>query len=131
MEIRIEKPFRLHLEVVETEEHIPSMRMQAAIEVQQFGHKLEYHGSLWFDCSVWTAFASGLSGIDTADASLVDMSDHFALRLSAVSGRREIAWEFRKTDVTGAVSTAAFKSPIDEDTLAHVKHQFEQFEPWW
>jgi hypothetical protein len=131
MEIRIEKPFRLHLDVVETDEHIPSMRMQAAIEVQQFGHKLEYHGSLWFDCSIWDAFASGLGSIDTVDANLVDMGGHFALRLSAVSGGSEISWEFRKAGVTGAVATAAFKSPIDGDTLAHVKHQFAQFESWW
>ncbi|MHA6909976.1 hypothetical protein ACQUJS_16335 [Ralstonia pseudosolanacearum] len=131
MEIRIEKPFRLYIDVVETDEHVPSMRIQATIEVRQFGHVLEYHGNLWFDCSVWDVFVAGLSSIDTAEASLFDMGGHFVLRLSAVSGKPEISWEMKKTAVTGAVASAAFQSSIDADTVAHVKRQFAQFESWW
>ncbi|AXW21867.1 MULTISPECIES: hypothetical protein [Ralstonia solanacearum species complex] len=73
MEIRIEKPFFLHLDCVEIDENVPSMRMQAVIEVQLFGHILKYHCSLWFDCSVWGAFVASLDSIDMAEASLVDM----------------------------------------------------------
>nr|CUV29546.1 protein of unknown function [Ralstonia solanacearum] len=129
MEIRIEKPFRFYIDVVETGEHVPSMRMQAAIEVRQFGHKLEYHGSLWFDCSVWDSFVAGLSSIDTVEASLFDMGGHFALRLSALSGKPEISWEVKKAALTGAVATAEFRSPIDEDTVEYVRRQFTQFNP--
>jgi hypothetical protein len=131
MEIKIEKPFRLYLDVVETDEHVPSMRMQIVIDVQQFGHSLEYRGSVWFDCSVWDTFVAGLNSTDDGEAQLVDMGGHFTLRLGAVSGKPSISWEMRKAGVTGAVATAAFRSPIDEDTLAHVKNQFVRFDRWW
>ncbi|WP_197342684.1 hypothetical protein [Ralstonia solanacearum] len=131
MEICIEKPFRLRLDVVETDEHVPSMRMQAAIEVRQFGHAFEYHGSLWFDCSIWDAFVAGLSSLDTEEACLVDMAGYFALRLRAISEKLEISCEIKKVALTGVVATAAFLSPIDEDTFSHIRRQFAQFESWW
>ena len=131
MEIKIEKPFCLYLDVAETDEHVPSMRMQVVIAVQQFGHSLEYRGNVWFDCSVWDTFVTGLNGVGEGVAQLVDMGGHFTLWLGAVSGTPVISWEMRKAGVTGAVATASFRSPIDEDTLAHVKNQFTQFDRWW
>ncbi|WP_316894270.1 hypothetical protein [Ralstonia mannitolilytica] len=131
MEINIEKPFRLHLDVVETDEHVPSMRAQVIIEVRQFGHSLEYRGSLWFDCAVWDAFSERLNSIGEEQAVLVDMGNHFALRLNAIDGQPKIVWEMKKVDVTGGIATATFQSPIDEDTLAHVKNQFMHFVRWW
>lgn len=74
---------------------------------------------------------AGLDSIDMAEASLLDMGGHFVLRLSAISGKPEILWEVKKAAVSGAVATAAFRSQIDEDTLAHVRRQFTQFESWW
>lgn len=131
MEIKIEKPFRLHLDVVETDEHVPSMRTQVVLDVHQFGHSLEYQGSVWFDCSVWDTFVAGLNGISEGEAELVDMGGYFTLRLGVVSGKPVVSWEMKKADVTGAVATAAFRSPIDEDALAHLKNQFKQFNRWW
>jgi hypothetical protein len=131
MQIKIEKPLQLHLDIVETDEHVPSMRIQAEVEVTQFGHKLEYHGSLWFDCSVWDTFVASLNSIDATEANLTDMGGHFILRISTLSEKPEISWEIKKVGVTRASLMATFHSPIDPDTLAHVKHQFTQFEAWW
>ncbi|KVM72542.1 hypothetical protein [Burkholderia ubonensis] len=131
MEIKIEKPFRLRLDVVETDEHVPSMRMQVMIDVQQFGHRLEYRGNVWIDCSAWDTFVAGLNAIGEGKAELVDMGGHFTLWLEVVSEKSTISWEMRKADITGAVAAAAFCSPIDEDTLAHLKNQFAQFDRWW
>jgi hypothetical protein len=131
MEIKLEKPFRLKLDVAETDEHVPSMRMQVLIEVQQFGHSLEYRGTVWFDCSVWDTFVAGLNLIREEGTELVDMGGHFTLWLGTVFGKPTISWEMKKADVTGAVATAAFRSSVDEDTLVHVRDQFMQFERWW
>jgi hypothetical protein len=131
MEIKIEKPFCLHLDVVATDENVPSMRMQVMIDVHQFGHRLEYRGSVWFDCSVWDAFVASLNGIDEGKSELMDMGGHFTLWLRVVSGKPVVSWEMKKADLTGVIATAAFHSPIDEDTLAHIKNQFTQFERWW
>ena len=131
MIINIEKPLRLCLGVVETDEHVPSMRMQIAVDVQQFGHKLAYRGNAWFDCATWDTFVQGLAGPDTTKISLVDMGDHFTLTLGVVSGCLELAWEMKKRDTSGAITTATFRSPIDADTFAHVTLQFKEFERWW
>lgn len=72
MIINIEKPLRLCLGVVETDEHVPSMRMQIAVDVQQFGHKLAYRGNAWFDCTTWDTFVQGLAAApDTTKVSLL------------------------------------------------------------
>lgn len=131
MIINIEKPLRLCLDVVETDKHVPSMRMQIAVDVQQFGHKLAYRGYAWFDCTTWDTFVQGLAAPDTTKVSLVDMGDHFSLTLGVVSGRLELAWEMKKRDTSGAIATATFRSPIDTDTFAHVTLQFKEFERWW
>ncbi|MGO4815703.1 hypothetical protein AB4156_40020 [Cupriavidus sp. 2MCAB6] len=127
MEIKIERPLRLHLDVVEMDEHVPSMKTQIIVEVQQFGHRLEYYGSSWFDCTVWDTFVEGLSSLEVREANLVDMGGHFVLRLGVVNGKPYILWEMKKVDVSGAISTATFRSSIDDDTFAHVKRQFEEF----
>ncbi|WP_124982294.1 hypothetical protein [Ralstonia solanacearum] len=131
VEVRIEKPFRLHLDVTETDKRVPSVRVRVAIEVQQFGHIFEYHGSFWFDCSFLHEFAADLNGIDTKEACFVDMEGCFALRLRAISEKLEISCEIKKVALTGVVATAAFLSPIDEDTFSHIRRQFAQFESWW
>jgi hypothetical protein len=127
MEMRIEKPFRLYLNVVETDGNIPSVRTEMAIEVVLFGQRLEYQGGLWFDCSVLNAFVGGMKSKDAGGVQLVDMGGYFSLRVTAAAGKPEISWELTKKDMAGAVVTAAFRAPIDEDTLAHVRNHFVQF----
>jgi hypothetical protein len=131
MEIKIEKPFCLKLDVIEIDEHVPSMRMHVTIDVHQVGHGFEYRGDVWFDCSVWDLFVTGLKSIGEWEAQLVDMGGDFTLWVEAGAERLEISWEMNKTDVTGATAAATFRAPIDEDTLAHVKNQFMQFDTWW
>lgn len=131
MEIRIEKPFRLSFDVVETDEHVPSMRMQVSAEIQQFGQDISYHSSLWFACAGWDEFVSRLNDLDAAEASLVDMNNYFVLRLAKSAGIPEMSWEIKRTGLDGATVTAAFSSRIDEDTMAHIKSQIEQFPVWW
>ncbi|WP_134167098.1 hypothetical protein [Paraburkholderia caballeronis] len=131
MEIRIEKPFRLSFDVVETDEHVPSMRMQVSAEIQQFGQDISCHGNLWFACAAWDEFVSKLNDLDAVEASLADMNNNFILRLGKSSGAPEISWEIKRSGLDGATVTAAFRSKIDEDTMAHIKSQIEQFPVWW
>lgn len=131
MVINIERPFRLCLDVVETDEHVPSMKMKITADVQQFGHRLTYSGCVWFDCTVWDMFVRGFAELDVAEISLVDMGEQFTLKLGTTSGRLELDWEMKKRDASGAVTAATFRSPIDADALAHVEHQFKEFGRWW
>ena len=131
MELKLERPFHLHLDVLETDDRIPSMQMRVSARMQQFEHRCDYQGSLWFDCSVWDTFASGLSSIEENATELVDMGGHFVLRLGLESGAPLISWRLEHADMSGAVCVLAYRSLIDPDDLAYVKRQFMQFDRWW
>lgn len=131
MEVNIERPFHLRFDAIEFDEHIPSMRMQVAASIQQFGHRFEYQGGLWFACSAFDNFITSLASINTTEAKLVDMSSYFALLIRSVSGSREILWEMNRGDLIGEVTNISFRSPIDDDVLAHLKSGFNKIERWW
>ncbi|SDR49211.1 hypothetical protein SAMN05443245_6365 [Paraburkholderia fungorum] len=131
MEIRLEKPFRLSFDVVETDEYVPSMRMQVSAEIQQFGQDINCRSSLWFACSSWDEFASRLNDLDAGEARLADMNNYFVLRLGKPAGIPEISWEIKRSGLDGATVMVAFSSRLDEDTMAHIKSQIEQFPVWW
>ena len=131
MKIRIEKPFRLSLDMIETDEYVPSMRMQASAEMQQFGQEVSYHGSLWFACSSWDDFISRLNDLDAGEANLADMNNCFVLRFRKSAETLEMSWEIKRRALDGAIMALAFSSRIDEDTMAHIKSQFTQFPMWW
>src|SRR5262249_46496755 len=101
MELKLERPFHLHLDVLETDDHIPSMHMHVSARMQQVGHRFDYQGSLWFDCSVWDTFVSGLASIEETAAKLVDMGGHFVLRLGRESGAPLISWSLEHADMSG------------------------------
>lgn len=131
MELKLKRPFHLHLDVLETDDRIPSMHMRVSVGMQQFGHRFDYRGSLWFDCYVWDAFASGLASIEETAAELVDMGGRFVLRLGLESGASLISLRLEHVDMSGAVCVLAHRSLIDLDDLAYVRRQFTQFDRWW
>jgi hypothetical protein len=131
MEVKIERPFHLKLDIIATDEHVPSMKADVSVHVQQFGHSLEYNGSLWFECVCWDAFVSDLSRIDKTQAKLTDMGGSFVLALGTCSGKPDVSWEMKKIAMDGSVATAACRFAADPDTLAHVTRQFTEFPRWW
>lgn len=131
MEIKIEKPFLMQLDVIETDDNIPSMKANVSIHVQQFLHVLEYQGSMWFDCASWDEFVSSLRRIGDTQARLTDMEGYLSLLLEARSEKREISWEMTKKDGEGNMVTAACRYHVDTETWADTKQQFTDFHRWW
>jgi hypothetical protein len=131
MELKLERPLRLHLDVCEVDEHLPSMRMLVSADVHQLGHTLAYQGALWFDCSMWDAFVLRLTSIEDRAAELADMGGHFLLRIGIDSGTPQISWKFENVDIGGTVGTIACRSYMNADDLAHVRGQITQFDRWW
>ncbi|HWV06595.1 hypothetical protein [Ralstonia sp.] len=131
MELKLEKPFRLHLDVYEVDERVPSMRMRVVAEVQRLGNRFDYKGNLWFDCATWEAFVSGLNNIEEKATELIDMDDRFVLRLGIDSGAPMISCHFKDVGLSGTVCTLTYQSPIDLDELAYVKSRFGELNRWW
>lgn len=131
MEVEIERPFYLKLDVIETDEHVPSMKADVSVRVQQFGQSLEYRGYAWFECACWDTFVSDLSHIYETQAKLTDIEGSFVLAVGICAGKLDVSWEMKKVAVDGSVATAACHFPADPDTLAHVERQFIEFSKWW
>jgi hypothetical protein len=99
MEIKIEHPIALYLEVVETEDHVPSMHVSVQIAVSQFQHTCRYEGTCWIECVSWERFTDALRGSSWQEAALRDISGYFMLALRRTGEAVLLVWEFTKTDV--------------------------------
>ncbi|WP_139133410.1 hypothetical protein [Pandoraea sp. ISTKB] len=131
MKMEIARPFRLLVDAVELDERVPSMRVVVEVEADQFGHRFRYSGSLWLECSAWDDFLVGLDGKGEKSSTLVDMRGVFQLELIASSTGHRLAWKFDRRGVDGSSMDIKYEASMDEDVLAHVLEQFEQFDRWW
>jgi hypothetical protein len=131
MEVTIERPFQLKLDVVAIDQHVPSMRANVSVSVEQFGQKLEYCGSFWFDCASLDSFVAALDSVQKKPARMTDMSGGFVFALQAGTEKFEASWEIKRIALEGSVTTVMCRFPIDFDDLAHVKEKFAEFPRWW
>ena len=132
MKIEFEQPLSLHMEVVETDDHVPSMRVDLKIVAAQFQHTFRYEGSFWIACENWDAFKEALGSVEREAAVLQDMSGYFALGVQQESNGLSLSWDFAKDDLSGGRKTkVAFSSPIDDDTLGKIRNEFLEFPSWW
>lgn len=131
LEIKFEQPFSLHMVVVETDDHVPSMRVETTIIITQFQHTFTYQGTFWIECTGWSNFASELDD-SLQSAVLKDMSDYFTLMVNENEGKKVLSWEFKKTDVSGArKAVGVFSAEIDDDMLGKIRREFTEFPAWW
>jgi hypothetical protein len=131
MSMSIDRPFQMRIEMIEADDHIPSMKIQTSVEVRQFGQLLRYDSAVWFDCASWDSFIKKLSINPLNMAELEDMGRHFHLKIEATDGAAKIHWNATRTTPLGAKCAAFFEAPIDSDTLAHIRQRFSEFPHWW
>ena len=132
MKIEIKQPIALCLEVVETDDHVPSMCVQVEIVVAQFQHTCRYDGSFWIECANWDSFVQSLRAPTEEGVALRDMNECFLLAIQKIDGCLSLVLEFAKSDVGGSRQMKfAFTSAIDDDALAKIKDEFLEFPAWW
>ena len=132
MNIDFVDPFKFHLKVVETDDHIPAMRVLLTIQIEQFQHSFCYEGGIWIECVVWEAFTQGLH-VPSNAVSLYDMNGTFALTPKQnTDSSILLTWKFNKADINGQRCMAAeFISVLNDDSWAKIRHQFNDFPAWW
>jgi hypothetical protein len=132
MKIEFKQPIGFLLEVLETDDHIPSMRVNVQIAVVQFQNTCRYEGNFWIECANWDAFLQSLHAPAKDAASLQDISGCFTLEIRKIDGDLSFAWTFKKVDVGGGRQIEiAFASEIDDDVFAKIKNEFLEFPAWW
>lgn len=132
MKIAFERPLNFYMEVLETDDHVPSMRVEVKIVVPQFQHKFQYEGSFWIACENWDAFTNTLRGSFDEDAILQDMNGYFKFSVHKNNRGQLLSWDFSKEDLGGGrAMKIAFSSKVDSDVLAKIRDEFLEFPSWW
>lgn len=52
MDIEITNPVNIKLDVIELDEHVPSLKFSVSILVEKFGYKAEVNTHFWIELSV-------------------------------------------------------------------------------
>ena len=132
MKIEFEHPLHFCLDVIEIDDHVPSMRVEAKIVVTQFQHTFRYAGMFWIACENWDIFKDALRSSLEKNAVLQDMNGYFTLSVSSKAEGLWLSWEFTKDDLGGGKKTkVSFSSEIDDDMFSKIKSQFLEFPAWW
>jgi len=133
MKIEIEQPIALRLEVIETDDHVPSMRVSAKIVVTQFQQAFAYDGTFWIECASWDGFTQSLLAPLSEEIVLSDISGYFMLVLRKTDDGLSLIWKYAKADVGNNCRRleVAFSSVIDDDMLAKIRDEFREFPVWW
>jgi len=134
MNIDIEKPFRFRMDLVETDDRLPSFRVQVVVDAEHCGHRVGYRGTLWFECSKWDEFVAGLDNVDDVGTSLVSMDRDFTYSIRLAHGEPTVWWGMKRGDkIDGKVEVVQvnLRFQIDEETLAQIRNHFTQFARWW
>lgn len=132
MQIEIKRPLEFLLEVLETDDLVPSMRVQIRIVVAQFLHTHRYDGSCWIECKKWDSFVQSLLVPTLEGAALHSMSEEFKLWVHQSNGRSSINLELAKSDVgSSRQMKLSFEAAIDDDAFSTIRDEFVNFPVWW
>jgi hypothetical protein len=131
MRIAFQRPFRIDIDVVETDNHLPSICCNVTIEANQFLQRLNFFDRVWIACSTWDSFVKGLAADDCANPELFDIERRVVLRVLKSSVESRLSFEGCRTHPDGVVGKMAILAPLHRDEFAAISRAFADFERWW
>ncbi|WP_137241522.1 hypothetical protein PagCFBP13505_018950 [Pantoea agglomerans] len=127
MDIEINNPINITLDVIELDEHIPSMKINIMIRVNKFGYSSDVNAQSWIECQCFDAFIDSLKRDDIA--LLKDMNGSFKLLLNPSQGWLE--WSSEKEDLDGYITSAKGKEKLTEESKYALYEAFNNYPKWW
>jgi hypothetical protein len=134
MDIQFNEPFEFQLDVVEVDDHVPSLRANVHINMEIGKSKLAYDDCIWLECEVWDRFLKALRTPSIDPVALHDMDEQFALSIHRSEEGVILTWSL--SDPNGFCiclqsMTALFTSVISEEAHRKIREVFEDFPAWW
>lgn len=133
--ISIKKPIALNMDVVEIDEHLPSIKMTVELNIEHPTGKIFYQANdIWFDCGEWDDFALALKQLfksNNSSASLENLSDNLKIIFTKDNNIIRLDFTVQENNSSGGIASIKFSSTIDDDLFAPIKNQFVEFEGWW
>ncbi len=127
MDIEINDPINIILDVVELDEHIPSMKIDITIRVKKFNYSSDVNSQLWIECECFDKFIDNMRRDDLA--LLKDMNGVFELRLNPSQGWLE--WSCVKEDLDGYITSAKGREKLTDESKRALYDAFNGYPKWW
>ena len=127
MDIVISNPIELMLEVIEIDEHLPSLHFDVKIRSNIFCYDCEISSKIWIECCHIDDFIASIKKEDIAI--LKDFNDCFELRINSIEGWLE--WSCSKEDLDGCTTSSKGREKIDIESKLEIYEAFNDFPKWW
>ncbi|MGQ8775936.1 hypothetical protein ACUTQ5_16295 [Serratia sp. NA_112.1] len=127
MDIEISCPISITLDVIELDEHIPSMKFNVSILVKKFGYSTEVNSQLWVECQCFDEFINSIRQDNTAV--LKDINGFFELLLNPAQGWLE--WSCAKEDLDGYITLAKGREKLTDESKYALYRAFNDYPKWW
>ena len=127
MDINIDNPVRLFINVIEFDEKVPSIKLLVDVLAEKFGCSVSVNTTCWVECAVFDSFVGLLRSGQTALIS--DMSSDFSLVVDVERGK--LAWSYGREDVNGNVVRAGGEDILAEGAQDQILLAFENYPKWW
>ncbi|WP_248793316.1 hypothetical protein [Escherichia coli] len=127
MDIEITNPVNIKLDVIEFDEHVPSLKFSVSISVEKFGYKAEVNTHFWIECQCFDKFVSCMNCGELAI--LKDMNDSFELILNPVAG--VLNWSCMKEYINGGISLSKGSEKLDDAAKQSILRAFNDYPKWW
>ncbi|WP_168386392.1 hypothetical protein [Erwinia amylovora] len=127
MDIEISNPINITLDVVELDEHLPSMKFNIAIRVNKFGYSSDVNSDLWVECQCFDLFIDNMRKGNTAV--LKDMNGFFELQVNPAQNWLE--WSCSKEDLDGYITSAKGREKLTDASKCVIYEAFNDYPKWW
>lgn len=127
MDIEITSPVNIVLDVIELDEHIPSLKFNVVISVKKFGYNLEVSFQPWIECQRLDEFIDNMRSGNIAI--LKDINNSFELLLNPTMGYLE--WSCAKEDLHGFITVSKGKEKLTEESASAMYAAFNNYPKWW
>src|SRR5690606_10422271 len=127
MDIEIDRPIRISLDILELDEHVPSIKVSVKVKVFKFNYCLSTSTDVWFECCVFDKFVSSLKRKE--NSILVDVEMNFRLEVD-FSGK-SISWMASRKDLNERITLAEGSESITDHELSFFVESFGDYPKWW
>ncbi|MEI7344182.1 hypothetical protein [Dickeya chrysanthemi] len=127
MDIEIKSPVNIRLDVIEIDDHIPSIKFNILIKVEKFGYNLDVNSQIWIECQCFDRFIDGMR--NETIALLKDINGSFELVVNPIQGWLE--WLCKKEDLDGYITLAKGRERLTNESKCILYEVFNDYPKWW
>ena len=130
-DIELPNPFWFKLNIIESEENLPSIMCYVALKLETLRGDFSYSSTgIWFECSVFDEFISQLKGLINGNHTKADFYDLNQELLYQVT-LEEISVSIHRIHSERGSGYLEFKQANDLDLIAQHISRLESFAKWW